>query len=265
MDMSYLEIKDMSCGYHNGFFVSDINLSLPKGAFLGIIGRNGSGKSTFFRGIAADLPLSGGEVVVGGVNLAGVGLRGLARLIAVVPQFTELSGVSVQEYVLMGRIAHRRPFQFSYTEADRAVAAKYIELMGITHLKDKPVTEISGGEQQMAAVACALTQQPTLLLLDEPTSHLDITYQVRIMNLLEELSRSEGITIMMIVHDLNLAGEYCTHLMLMSEGKSLCQGAATEVLTRENIERAYRTRVEVGLNPVSKRPFIFPLSGRVTV
>lgn len=252
----------MSCGYRDGFRLKSANISLEKGTFAGIIGKNGSGKSTFFKGLVGDLPLISGEVKLGGIDLSTLSLKNRAKRIAIVSQFMELSAVTVEEYVLMGRIPYRKHFQFSYTDEDVKIAKKYIELTGIEHLKHKSVNELSGGEQQMVAIACALTQQPTLLLLDEPTSHLDITFQSKIMNLLQQLNEQEGLTVVMIIHDLNLAGEYCTHLTLIKEGEILHQGAPNEVLTFQNIESAYDTVVIVKINPISGKPVIFPVSER---
>lgn len=260
--MSYLNIRNLSCGYNNGFQLKSVNLTLSKGDFAGIIGKNGSGKSTLFKGVVGDLPLLNGFVELNGKDLSALNLKKKAKLIAIVSQFMEISPITVEEFVLMGRIPYLDPFQFSYTDEDLDIASKYIELTGISHLKDKPVTELSGGEQQIAAIASALAQQPTLLLLDEPTSHLDITYQSKIMNLLQQMNEEEGLTVVMIIHDLNLASEYCNHLTLMKKGKVLKQGAPKVVLTFENIEEAYDTVVIVKENPISGKPVIFPVSAR---
>lgn len=260
--MSYLEIKNMSCGYNDGFHLKSVNLALSKGAFAGIIGRNGSGKSTLFKGIVGDLPLREGKVVLNGLNINTLSLKSRAKLIAIVSQFIELSPISVEDYVLMGRIPYRRAFQFSYTDEDMEIATKYIELTGIAHLRKKMVTELSGGEQQIVAIACALTQQPALLLLDEPTSHLDITFQSKIMNLLQQLNEQEDLTIVMVIHDLNLAAEYCDHLTLMKSSEVLYQGVPNDVLTFHNIEKAYDAVVIVKNNPISGNPVVFPVSER---
>lgn len=260
--MSYLNIENLSCGYRDGFQLESIGLSLTKGVFAGIIGRNGSGKSTLFRGLMGDLPLTKGSMVLDGINLSSLSLKKRAQLVAIVSQFLELSPITVEEYVLMGRTPYHKPFQFSYTNEDIEIAKKYIELTGITHLKEKLITELSGGEQQMVSIACALTQQPALLLLDEPTSHLDITYQSKIMNLLQQLNEEQGLTVVMIIHDLNVASEYCSRLFLMKKGKILHQGTPAEVLTYQNIETAYDTVVIVKNNPISGKPVIFPVSER---
>lgn len=258
--MSHLELKNVSCGYRKGFCLEQINLSLEKGVFAGIIGKNGSGKSTLFKGLVGDLPLQNGTIELNGVSLSTLNPKKRARLVAIVSQFMDISAITVEDYVLMGRIPYRKNFQFLYTDADYQTASKYIELTGIAHLRSKLITELSGGEQQMTAIACALTQQPDLLLLDEPTSHLDITYQSKIMNLLQRLNKEEGLTVVMIIHDLNLASEYCSHLALMKNGEILHQGTPNDVLTYQNIENAYDTIVIVKNNPISDKPFVFPVS-----
>lgn len=260
--MNCLQVRNLSCAYRGGFRLEGVNLTLPKGSFAGIIGQNGSGKSTFLKGVIGDLPISDGTVELNGENLHALSLKKRARLVAMVSQFPAFPPISVEEYVLMGRMPYRKQFQFSYTEEDIDIATRYLELTGIMHLKEKLMTELSGGEQQMAAIACALTQQPMLLLLDEPTSHLDITYQTKIMNLLQQLSEEEGLTVIMIVHDLNLGSEYCNYLTLMKKGRVFRQGTPQEVLTYENIESAYNTVVIVKTNPVSDKPVVFPVSMR---
>jgi ABC-type cobalamin/Fe3+-siderophores transport systems, ATPase components len=265
---TFLKIENFSCGYGDEYFKTDkLNLSIIKGSFTGIIGKNGSGKSTFFKGITGDIPSLSGSITLnepslGNINLLSLPIKKRAQIVAVVSQFAELAPISVKEYVLMGRTPYRKPLQFSYTKQDYLLAEKYMEMTGITHLKDKLVTELSGGEQQMINIACALTQQPLLLLLDEPTSHLDISFQLRIMDLLQQLNAEENLTIIMIIHDLNLAGEYCSNIALMKEGKIICQGTPDNVLTYNNIEYGYDTTAVVQSNPISGKPLVFPISKR---
>lgn len=257
-----LQIKNLNCGYSSGFTLRDINISLLKGEFTGIIGPNGSGKSTLFKSVTSDLLPTSGSILLNGKDLAQMTLRERAQTVSIVSQFAELSPITVQEYVLMGRVPYRRRFQFFDTEQDIEIATHYMELTGILHLKDKPITELSGGEQQMASIASALTQKPKLLLLDEATSHLDITHQVEIMNLLQRLNEEQGLTIVMIIHDLNLASEYCNHLIMMRQGEVYYQGAPSEVLTYEHIENVYNTVVVVRTNPISNKPVVFTVSER---
>lgn len=258
----FLDIKNLSCGYKSGFRTKEINLSLSKGSFAGIIGPNGSGKTTFFKGVSGSLPLLSGEILLDGSSFSKLPLREKAKKLAVVSQFTEASDLSVEEYVLMGRMPFRRHFQFFDRKEDVEMAHHYMNLTNTYRLRDKSLVELSGGERQMVSIACALVQQPQLLLLDEPTAHLDITHQMRFMNLIQRLNEELQLTVMMIIHDLSLAGEYCDFLLMMKNGKSYCQGTPDSVLTYENIEQVYHTVVVVKTNPVSQKPVVFPVSER---
>jgi iron complex transport system ATP-binding protein len=258
-----LTLNNFACGYRDGFQISGISFSLSKGSFTGIIGPNGSGKTTLFRGISGDLPVSAGSLLFKGKELSSLTLREKAREIAVVSQFTERTHISVEEYVLMGRMPYRKPFQFFDKAEDIEIAHHYMQLTGIYHLRDKSMAELSGGEQQMASIASALCQVPSLLLLDEPTSHLDITHQVKFMNLIQKLNDELKLSVIMIVHDLTLAAEYCDYLVMMKNGRIEWQGDPESVLTYEQIERVYDTVVVVGKNPVSGKPAIFPVSERI--
>lgn len=252
----FLEIKDLSCGYPGGFRLKSLNLSLQKGTFAGIIGRNGSGKSTLFKSIAGDITPTEGSVMLDGIPLAGLSLKERARRIATVPQFVETGPVTVREHVMMGRIPWLDRFSFSYNTADYEIAEMYINLTGLSRLADNAVTGISGGELQLTAIASALTQNPSLLLLDEPTAHLDIHYQSMIMDLLYRLNRDEGITVLMIIHDLNLAGEYCDYIAMMKEGKICADGTPEEVLTPGNIRNAFGADVIITSHPCTGKPVI---------
>ncbi len=257
-----LVLDNVSCGYKSGFHIENINFSLPEGIFAGIVGPNGSGKTTLFRGISGDLSLHKGAVYFEGKDLSKLSLREKAQKMAIVSQFTEVADITVEEYVLMGRMPYRKQFQFFDKKEDVEIAHHYMHLTNTYRLKDKSMAALSGGERQMASIASALTQNPRLLLLDEPTSHLDITHQVRFMNLIQRLNEELKLSVMMIVHDLSLAGEYCDYLVMMKNGRIFEKGNPVEVLTYENIEKVYETVVVVETNPVSGNPVVFPVSER---
>ncbi|RKD92307.1 ABC transporter ATP-binding protein [Mangrovibacterium diazotrophicum] len=262
MSANFFEIKQFSCGYPS-FHLSDISFSLERGTFAGIIGPNGSGKTTLFRGITGTLSTLAGEVRLQGKNLKELSLQKRAQNIAIVTQTVDAGQITVEDYVLMGRMPYHSRFQFFETKRDYELAQKYMELTGVLKHKDKLMTELSGGEQQRAAIARALTQEPELLLLDEPTSHLDITHQVRILNLLQRLNDEMGLTVLMVVHDLNLASEYCDQLIMFREGKIFLQGKPENVLTFETIEEVYKTPVITRINPYSNKPVIFLVSEKM--
>ncbi|WP_321996761.1 ABC transporter ATP-binding protein [Draconibacterium orientale] len=259
----FFQISNFSCGYPGKFILQDINFSVAKGNIVGIIGPNGSGKTTLFRGIAGELPPLKGKMELKGRDTRKMNLKQRAQNIAIVTQNIEIGSMTVEEYVLMGRIPYHKQFQFFETKEDFVIAEKYMKLTGVDKLKGKYMNALSGGEQQLAGIARALTQEPDLLLLDEPTSHLDITHQVQTLNLIRRLSCELGLTVLMIIHDLNLAGEYCDSLIMMQEGHIRKKGLPVEVLNYADIEAVYKTVVVVRTNPISNKPVVFLVSEEV--
>jgi iron complex transport system ATP-binding protein len=167
-----------------------------------------------------------------------------------------LAPVTVEEFVLLGRIPHFRAMQFVESRHDRDVASRCMELTDTLRLRDKPIQHLSGGERQLAQIARALAQEPRLLLLDEPTAHLDITHQVTVMDLLRKLVRELDLTVVMVLHDLNLASEYCDRLALISQGRVFKTGVPRDVIDYRVIEEVYKTVVVVNENPVSGKPYV---------
>lgn len=263
MANNYLTLNSISCGYGKSFNLNDISLSVARGAFAGIIGPNGSGKTTLFKGISGILPIKKGSISLSGVPLENLKLREKARKMAVVSQFPEGTDITVQDYVLLGRLPHRHAFNFLESARDKVLARKYMRLTGIYHYREKQMSQLSGGEQQLAAIAQALTQEPELLLLDEPTSHLDINHQMQILNLVQSLNKELNLTVLMIIHDLNLAAEYCDQLILINNGQIYTQGTPAQVLTFQNIEAVYNAVVIAQTNPLSGKPVIFPVSEKI--
>ncbi len=262
MNPIILSIQNLCCGYPK-FQLSDICMDMPKGSFAGIIGPNGSGKTTLFRAITGTLGVMSGKILLKDQNLRKLSPRLRAQNIAIVSQFIEAGDMSVEDYVLMGRIPYHSRFSFFEGEEDFIIARKYMEMTDTWRFKDQLMSELSGGEQQLAGIARALTQEPQLLLLDEPTSHLDITHQVHILNVLQQLNQEMGLSVLMVIHDLNLASEYCDRLILVNQGKIHTQGTPEEVLTFQNIEDVYQTVVVTQNNPLSGKPAVFLASRKV--
>lgn len=261
--LNILDIEKLTCGYESKFNISDISFSIEKGSFTGIIGPNGSGKTTLFRGITGSLKPKVGKMLLNGENLSKFSYKKKAKNIAIVTQNIEASFVTLEDYVIMGRLPYHGRFTFFETSEDYEIANKYMKLTNTFHLKDKFMTELSGGEQQLAGIARALTQEPELLLLDEPTSHLDITHQVQILNLLQRLNTELKLSVLMIIHDLNLAGEYCDTLVMMNKGKIHTQGTPEQVLNYKIIEEVYNTVVVTEKNPLSGKPVILLVSDKI--
>ena len=257
---NFFEIQNFSCGYPGRFVLKNITFEIEKGQFVGIIGPNGSGKTTLFKGISGELPTLNGRSLLNASHIQKMSLKEKAQNIAVVTQNIEVGNMTVEEYVLMGRIPYQRQFQFFESSEDVAIAEKYMELTGVSELRDKNMNSLSGGEQQLASIARALAQEPQLLLLDEPTSHLDITHQVQILNLIRRLSENLGLTVLMIIHDLNLAGEYCDTLIMLQKGGIRKMGNPHDVLNYQDIEAVYDTVVITRTNPVSGKPVVFLVS-----
>ncbi len=259
----FLQLTDCTCGYGKSFTLSDISFSVPTGGFTGIIGPNGSGKSTLLKGLTGELKLLKGSIFLNDRDLSKLSLTEKARKLAVVSQFSEIAPISVEDYVLLGRIPFRSRMQIFETPGDILLAEKYMKLAGVYHLRHKLITQMSGGELQLASIARALTQEPELLLLDEPTSHLDISHQVQILDLIQNLKAELNLTVLMIIHDLNLAGEYCDSLIMLKEGGLYCHGSPDEVLQYQHIESVYGTLVITQKNPLSGKPAVFLVSSKV--
>jgi iron complex transport system ATP-binding protein len=261
MDPPVLEARGVTCGYGADPVLHDVSFRLTPGDFVGVIGPNGCGKSTLIRALTGVLRLETGTVTLDGEDVHRMGRRQVARRVAVIPQESgHLFGFTVMEMVMMGRTPHLRRLQRA---ADRDVALteaalRQTDLMG---LRDRKVTELSGGERQRAVIARALAQEPGLLLLDEPDSHLDIGHQIEIFDLIASLNRDRGLTLLCVSHNLNLASAYCRQLMLMQNGRLASTGAPEEIVTPERIHEVYGIRAHVQRSPVNGAPQITPVTG----
>ncbi|OIN97210.1 hypothetical protein AUJ66_04055 [Candidatus Desantisbacteria bacterium CG1_02_38_46] len=255
--MNLLEVRDLVCGYDGEEVIKGLSFSVQSGEFLGILGPNGAGKTTLFRAITGVLKHSSGKIYYQEKELLEIPAREIAREIAVLPQILEISfSFSVEEFVRMGRFSHRGRLE-GFRKEDEIAVEKAMETTGILNLKSRSVNQLSGGERQRVLLAQALAQEPSLLLLDEPTAHLDISHQVEICDLIKNLNREKSLTVIMVLHDLNLASDYCDQLILINKGKLYKIGPPEEVLTYQIIEEVYKTTVVVRQNPVSFRPHIF--------
>lgn len=252
-----LEIKRLFCGYGEKLVIKDINLKINKGELAGIIGPNGSGKTTLFRAITKIIQPKMGKVIFNGKDIKEMKYKELAKELAVVLQDEIIQDISVEEYVLLGRIPHRYRFQFLESKHDMGIAREAMELTAIMEFSKRPIDELSGGERQRVFISRALAQEPKLLLLDEPTTHLDIGHQIELLELLKSLKKNKGLTIIVILHDLNLAGSYCDRLILMNKGRIYKEGDVDTVLTYQNIEKVYKTVVVVEKSPITGKPYIF--------
>lgn len=254
-----LKIEGVSGGYHKEDIVKNVSFHAYAGEFLGIIGPNGSGKSTLLRLVTGIIAPSKGNVLLGGRSIKKIPPKELAKVIGFVSQDMPSDfSYAVWDIALMGRIPHLRRLQ-SETKRDIDAAVSALEMTDSLCIKHKRLDELSAGERQRVLIAKALAQEPSLLILDEPTSHLDIGHQAQIMNLLKKLNAEKGLTIIMVLHDLNLASEYCDRILLMDKGSVYREGNADEVLNYQTIEAVYGAVVLVNKNPVSGKPYVMPV------
>lgn len=264
MNASNLVIADnVTCGYHhNQQILKDVSFKVKEGEFLGIIGPNGSGKSTLLRAASGCLKPAFGSVLYKGSNLYDIPHHQIAKDFAFVAQDTVFSfSFTAWEVVLMGRIPYLARMQ-QETSRDFQIARESMQLTDTLQFLNRQVNELSAGERQMTIIAKALAQDPKVLFLDEPTSHLDIGHQVQILNLLNELNRKKNITVIIVLHDLNLASEFCDRVLLVNNGSIFKAGSPEEVLTYQNIEEVYKTLVLVNKNPISGHPHILLINKR---
>ena len=244
-----LEAREVDFSYYDGLVIKSVSLGLRKGDIVGLIGPNGSGKTTLLRILSGFLPPKSGSVCLSGRDLGEMSRRDIASLIAVVPQELEmLFSFSVWEMVMMGRTPHVGRL-LGAGRRDREVVERVMERVGIQYLAGRPFQELSGGERQKVIVAMGLAQEPAILLLDEPTVHLDINHQVEVLELLRRFNSESGLTVLATMHDLNLAALYFDNLVLLNEGEIVSQGTPEEVLQEANIRRVFEASVEIQKHP----------------
>ncbi|MGO8806840.1 MAG: ABC transporter ATP-binding protein, partial [Candidatus Bathyarchaeia archaeon] len=258
--MVSLNIDGVECRYGSIKILENVSISVKAGDFVGILGPNGSGKSTLLKSISRTLKPSKGAIILNDKDIYTLKNIEVAKQLAVVPQDNTISfSFTALEVVLMGRNPHMERFQME-TERDMAIARRVMNLTNTWHLAPRPVNELSGGERQRVIIARALAQEPKVLLLDEPLTYLDIINQLEIMDLIKSLCVTQGIIVMAVVHDLNLAARYCNNGLLLKTGKVYAAGPIDKVLTSENIKRVFNVEAMVKKNAVTDSLYIIPLS-----
>jgi len=225
-----------------------ISFQVKEGEFLGIIGPNGAGKTTLLKIMTGvKRPLSG-EVMLDGKNLNNLSRKEIARIMAVVPQSSFIPSLfKVEDVVSMGRYPHQKS-RFAMAEEDIVAVKEAMEKTETISFRNRLIGELSGGERQEVIIARALAQDPKVLILDEPTANLDLKHQMRILGLVRTLVKEEGITAIMVIHDLNLAARFCDRLILLHNRNIHAEGKPEDVLTPKNLMEAYEVKVEVGYN-----------------
>jgi len=249
-----LDVREVEYRYPSGAGVSGVTFQVAAGEAVGIVGPNSAGKTTILRLLSKVLAPTSGRIFVEGQDLARLPRLALARRLAVVPQeFAVAFPFQVAEVVLMGRYPHEGSAGWGGGR-DRAAAWAALEATGITEIAARRVDEISGGERQLVSLARALAQEPAILLLDEPTAHLDLKHQRSVVEILRAHHQARGGTTVLISHDLNLAAELCDRLVLLAQGRLRACGRPEEVMRSTILEAAYGCPVEVEDDPRSGRP-----------
>jgi iron complex transport system ATP-binding protein len=239
--------------------VEDVSTRVPDGRITVIVGANACGKSTLLRGMARLLRPRSGRVLLDGKAVHQVPTKEVARTLGLLPQNpVSPEGVTVVDLVGRGRAPHQGRFQ-RWSAADEAAVAHALEVTDTLSLADRVVDELSGGQRQRVWIAMALAQETDVLLLDEPTTYLDVAHQVEVLDLLVDLNATRGTTVVMVLHELNLAARYADHLVAMRHGRIVAEGPPAQVLTEDAVQEIFDMRCRVVDDPVSGTPMVVPV------
>jgi iron complex transport system ATP-binding protein len=247
----------LDIGYDGRTVIDDVDIAIPEGSFTVIVGPNACGKSTLLRALARLLRPTAGTVTLDGRDIHGLPAKELARSLGLLPQSSLApEGITVADLVARGRFAHQRMFARWSRDDERAVG-EAMDRTGVTALRERPVDELSGGQRQRVWIAMVLAQETPLLLLDEPTTFLDIAHQVELLELIAEL-REQGRTIVAVLHELNHAARYASHLIAMRDGRIIAHGRPAEIVTAELVERVFDMPCRVIPDPDDGTPIVLP-------
>lgn len=253
-----LEVSGLSGGYYHKPVLDSISFHVNKGEIFGILGPNGSGKTTLLNMLSGVLAYQAGTIHIKGKELVDYSVKQLAQVIAVLPQHAALAfSYTVKETVSLGRYAHQKGWFHSWSDEDEQIVQKVMKQTGVEEFSDYYFEELSGGERQRVLLAQALAQEPEILFLDEPTNHLDLSYQKGLLDLMKKMVTEQQLTVISIFHDLNLAGLYCDHLLLLEQGRIKANDIPNEVLKQKQIQQVYQTTIAKHPHPTIPRPQMF--------
>jgi len=256
-----LAARGLSAGYPGRRVIENLDLEFAPGRITMIIGANACGKSTLLSVLARVIPPLGGTVELDGADVGTMPRRAFAQKVGLLPQHpTAPDGLTVAELVSRGRHPHRGIFQ-RWSAADTARVEDAMAKTGVSVLAERPVGDLSGGQRQRVWIAMALAQEPQVLLLDEPTTFLDLSHQIEVLDLLRDLNRQDGTTIVVVLHELNLAARYADDLVVMSHGRIVAHGSAADVLTSEVVAQAFDLDALVIPDPLTATPLVIPVPG----
>ena len=265
--MKQLSAFELTLGYENQVIIDSFTTCLRPGEITTLVGPNGCGKSTLLRGLARLLKPNGGSVLLDGKSIHQIKTKDLARQLGILPQGpTAPDGMTVHELVSQGRYPHQTHLQ-QWSSKDEEACTESLQITDLTALADRPIDTLSGGQRQRAWIAMALAQQTSILLLDEPTTFLDLGFQLDVMETIQHLNREKRLTILLVLHDLNQAARYSDSLLVLDEGQVVKIGTPTEVITEELVAQVFNVRAQIITDAKSGGPVCIPistLSGRDT-
>ncbi|MFD1850435.1 ABC transporter ATP-binding protein [Oceanobacillus bengalensis] len=256
--MGSLTANDLTLGFGDNIIIDDINLVVPEGKITVLIGANGCGKSTILRSLARLLKPKNGNVVLNGEDIAKMKTKEIAKNLAILPQSPITpEGLTVNELVKQGRHPYRG-FTKKWSKEDDEAVYKALEVTNLLPLKDRLVDSLSGGQRQRTWIALTLAQQTDLLLLDEPTTYLDLTHQIDVLDLLFDLNEKDGRTIVMVLHDLNLASRYAHHIIAVKDRKIHAHGKPEDIITSDLVHEVFQMKCSVACDPLFGTPMCIP-------
>lgn len=254
-----LRFESVAAGYGDHHVLKGFSADLVAGDFVGLIGSNGTGKSTLLKCVSGLLPINSGKIEIFGKDTARLKQRERSQMVAVVPQSFDIDyEFTVEDICLMGRNPYHSMMERE-TEEDFEIVRQALAMTGTLKFKDRLFNALSGGEKQRVIISRAIAQEAPIILLDEPTSALDLHHQIEVMELIAELNRERGTTILAVLHDVNLAARYCGRLIMLEGGQVLADGPPDKVIVESNLDKLYQMKLLVKKNPLFERPEIIPI------
>ncbi|MRZ80234.1 ATP-binding cassette domain-containing protein [Paeniclostridium sordellii] len=254
-----ISCKNLKVGYEEKIIIENLSLNIKKGEVVSIIGPNGCGKSTLLKSLSRMIKPVSGDIYIQSENIKSLKNKAISQKVCLLSQHNDAPGdLTVEELVYFGRIPHKKWYE-SKSKSDEELVNWAIENTGLTRYKNTPISSLSGGERQRAYIAQALCQKPDVLLLDEPTTYLDISYQLELMELVREINERLNITIVMVLHELNQASKYSDRLIIMKSGEIVSDGCPKEIINKEIIKKVYNIDCDIDNDPISNKPRIHPI------
>ena len=259
MSRELLNCRNVSAGYGDRLILENVTFSVQEGEFVGLIGSNGTGKSTLIKCISGLLPLKSGEITICGKAHSRLKNRERARLVAVVPQSYHVEyDFTVEDIVMMGRNPYLG-LRKKESQEDYEIVKNAMEMTNTEMFRGRLYNELSGGERQRVILARAIAQKPQIILLDEPTSALDVHHQIEVMELIAGLNEKEHMTVLAVLHDINMASRFCRRMIMLQDGKVAAEGTPQEIINRENMEKLYEMKLVIRESPMFHKPEIVPI------